>query len=68
MTDEIRVEREDAIATVVLNKPESHNAISLDMYRRIPDEFAALDADPEIKVDRRPRRRHQEFRVRRRHQ
>ena len=50
MTDEIRVERDDAIATVVLNKPESHNAISLGMYRRIPDEFAALDADPEIKV------------------
>jgi enoyl-CoA hydratase/carnithine racemase len=50
MIDEIRVERDDAIATVVLNKPDSHNAISLDMYRRIPDEFAALDADPEIKV------------------
>ena len=50
MTDEIRVECEGAIATVVLNKPEAHNAISLGMYRRIPDEFAALDADPEIKV------------------
>ncbi len=45
MSDEILVERDGAIATVVLNKPDSHNAISLGMYRRIPDEFAALDAD-----------------------
>jgi len=50
MSDEILVERDGAVATVVLNKPDSHNAISLGMYQRIPDEFAALDADPEIKV------------------
>lgn len=50
MSDEIQVERDGAVATVVLNKPDSHNAISLGMYRRIPDEFRALDADPEIKV------------------
>ncbi|GFG48960.1 enoyl-CoA hydratase [Mycolicibacterium agri] len=50
MSDEILVERDGAVATVVLNKPDSHNAISLAMYQRIPDEFAALDADPEIKV------------------
>ena len=41
----ILVERDDGIATVVLNKPDSHNAISLGMYRRIPEVFAALDAD-----------------------
>ena len=53
MTEAILVERDaDAlgIATVVLNKPDSHNAISLDMYRRIPQVFAELDADPAIKV------------------
>ena len=53
MTEAILVERDaDAlgIATVILNKPDSHNAISLEMYRRIPQVFAELDADPAIKV------------------
>jgi enoyl-CoA hydratase/carnithine racemase len=50
MSDEILVERDDSIATVVLNKPGSHNAISLSMYQRIPEVFSALDADPAVKV------------------
>ena len=48
--NDVLVERDGAIATVVLNKPDSHNAISLGMYRRIPEIFAALDADREVKV------------------
>jgi enoyl-CoA hydratase/carnithine racemase len=50
MSDEILVERDDSIATVVLNKPSSHNAISLSMYQRIPEVFATLDADRAVKV------------------
>jgi enoyl-CoA hydratase/carnithine racemase len=50
MSDDILVERDVSIATVVLNKPGSHNAISLSMYQRIPDVFEALDADPTVKV------------------
>ncbi len=50
MTDHILVEREDGIATVVLNKPDTHNAISLAMYKRIPEIFAELDADSAVKV------------------
>ncbi|MHC9294728.1 enoyl-CoA hydratase-related protein [Mycobacterium sp. LTG2003] len=49
----IRVERDTetpSIATVVLSNPDSHNAISLGMYQRIPEVFAELDADPEVKV------------------
>lgn len=50
---DIRVERDSqtpSIATVVLDNPGSHNAISLGMYRRIPEVFAELDADPAVKV------------------
>ncbi|MCV7171204.1 enoyl-CoA hydratase/isomerase family protein [Mycobacterium manitobense] len=49
----IRVERDGetpAIATVVLDNIDSHNAIALTMYRRIPEVFAELDADPAVKV------------------
>ena len=49
-TNDIFVEHDDGIATVVLNKPDTHNAISLDMYRRIPEIFAELDADAGVKV------------------
>jgi enoyl-CoA hydratase/carnithine racemase len=54
MSDHILIEHgsagDEGIATVVLNKPDSHNAISLGMYRRLPEVFAALDADPAVKV------------------
>jgi enoyl-CoA hydratase/carnithine racemase len=38
------------VATVVLNKPQSHNAISIDMYRDLPALMAELDADKSVKV------------------
>jgi enoyl-CoA hydratase/carnithine racemase len=50
MSEEILVERENGIATVVLNKPDSHNAISLGMYKRIPEVFSELDVDRAVKV------------------
>ena len=50
MSDHLLVERQGAIATVVLNKPASHNAISIDMYRDLPGIVADLDADQGVKV------------------
>lgn len=50
MSDHLLVERQGAVATVVLNKPQSHNAISIDMYRDLPGIVAELDADPSVKV------------------
>ena len=50
MSDQILLERAGAVATVVLNRPQSHNAITLDMYRELPGLLAGLDADPQVKV------------------
>ena len=50
MSDHLLVERQGAVATVVLNKPQSHNAISIDMYRDLPAIMAELDADTSVKV------------------
>jgi enoyl-CoA hydratase/carnithine racemase len=50
MSDHLLVERQGAVATVVLNKPQSHNAISIDMYRDLPAIMAELDADRTVKV------------------
>ncbi|HYH32075.1 MAG TPA: enoyl-CoA hydratase-related protein, partial [Pseudonocardia sp.] len=50
MSDQILVEHAGAVATVVLNRPQSHNAISIDMYRALPQVLGGLDADPAVKV------------------
>lgn len=50
MSDHLLVERRGAVATLVLNKPKSHNAISMDMYRDLPGLLADLDADRDVKV------------------
>jgi enoyl-CoA hydratase/carnithine racemase len=50
MSDHIVVERRDAVATVILNRPESHNAINVAMYRDLPDVVGGLDSDPTVKV------------------
>ncbi len=50
MTDDLLVEHRGAIATVTLNRPESHNAINIGMYQALPDLVTALDKDPEVKV------------------
>jgi enoyl-CoA hydratase/carnithine racemase len=50
VSDQILVQRAGAVATVVLNRPQSHNAITIDMYRELPSVLAGLDADPEVKV------------------
>src|SRR3972149_1233442 len=43
--DAILLEREDQIATIVLNRPQQRNAINLEMWRRLAELAAALDAD-----------------------
>jgi enoyl-CoA hydratase/carnithine racemase len=50
MSDDLLVERDGAVATVVLNRPDSHNAITLEMYKAIPALFASLDTDESVKV------------------
>jgi enoyl-CoA hydratase/carnithine racemase len=50
VSDHLLVERQGGVATVVLNKPQSHNAISIGMYRDLPGIMEELDADPSVKV------------------
>lgn len=50
MSDHLLIERRDAIATVTLNRPSSHNAISVEMYRDLPALVRELDSDSSIKV------------------
>lgn len=50
MSDDLLVERDGTVATVVLNRPDSHNAITLEMYKAIPALFASLDTDESVKV------------------
>ncbi|MGI9592334.1 MAG: enoyl-CoA hydratase/isomerase family protein [Myxococcota bacterium] len=46
---EVLVEREGAIATLTLNRPERMNAISGPMLAKLPLDLQELDADPEIR-------------------
>lgn len=50
MSQDILVEHRGAIATVTLNRPKIHNAISIGMYQALPDLVAGLDKDPDVKV------------------
>ena len=44
------VERRGEVATLILNRPESHNALNVATYRDLPDVLRDLDADPGVKV------------------
>jgi len=46
----IEVRKEGAVGTIVLSNPDKYNAMTLDMWRALPEELALLDADPEIRV------------------
>jgi enoyl-CoA hydratase len=50
MADHLLVEREGAIATVIMNRPEARNAMDLEMLARMADAWQQIDADPEIRV------------------
>lgn len=51
MTDDLQVSHDDnGVATVTLNRPQSHNAINMGMYQELPGVMESLDADPGVKV------------------
>lgn len=50
MSEDLRVERGGSVATLVLNRPQSHNAINIGMYRDLPKVVRELDEDPTVKV------------------
>jgi enoyl-CoA hydratase/carnithine racemase len=45
MSNPILVERDGAIATVILNRPEKLNALNLDAWQRLAEAMRQLDAD-----------------------
>ena len=49
-TDDLVVERTGAVATLVLNRPDSHNAIRLGMYEALPGLLGELDKDRDVKA------------------
>jgi enoyl-CoA hydratase len=49
MTEQVRVERDGAIATVVLNRPEKLNALTRDMWQGLGGAIAALSADDDLR-------------------
>jgi enoyl-CoA hydratase/carnithine racemase len=42
--------KDGAIGWMIFNNPERRNAVSLDMWRAIPDVLAAFEADPDVRV------------------
>lgn len=50
MSDDLVVEQSDAVATLTINRPKVRNAISFEMYQRIPHLIAQIEADPQSKV------------------
>jgi enoyl-CoA hydratase/carnithine racemase len=50
VSDDLLLRRDGEIGTLVLNRPTSHNAITLDMYRSLPGLLEELDGDPALKV------------------
>ena len=49
MTPLILIERDERIATVILNKPDKMNAMDLGMWQGLTDAFAELSADDELR-------------------
>ncbi len=45
----VTVERDGAVATVTLNRPEKRNALSLELRARLTDELGDLAADDEVR-------------------
>jgi len=50
MSGEIRITREEPLGWIVFDHAERRNAITLDMWRAIPDAAAVLDRDEAIRV------------------
>jgi enoyl-CoA hydratase/carnithine racemase len=49
MSEPIHLERDGAVATIVLNRPEKLNAMSVAMNRRLRELLEACDADAELR-------------------
>jgi enoyl-CoA hydratase/carnithine racemase len=49
-TEDLVVERTGAVATLVLNRPDSHNAVRLGMYEALPGLLGELDQDRAVKA------------------
>jgi enoyl-CoA hydratase len=43
-------EREDAVVTVIMNRPAARNAMDLELLARMADAWQEIDADPSIRV------------------
>lgn len=50
MTDDLILDRDGAVATLTLNRPDSHNAITLAMYEAIPSVIRTVAEDTDVKV------------------
>ena len=49
-TERLLAHNDGAIGFLTFNNPARHNAISLEMWRAIPEVLAAFEADPEVRV------------------
>ncbi len=49
MTDSVLLERDGAIATIVLNRPDKRNALTLEMWERLGALLAEVDADDSLR-------------------
>lgn len=50
MSNELYVEKDGAIASLIINRPEKRNAFSLRMFETLPSLIEEIDNDPSIKV------------------
>lgn len=48
--DTVEVSREGHVGWLVMNRPDTLNALSIRMLEELPAAWAALDADPEVRV------------------
>ena len=50
MSDDLLVERSGPVLSVTANRPERHNAMTLEMYDRLHAACETADADPDVRV------------------
>ena len=50
MTDQLLVETDGAVGWITFNNPVKHNALSVAMWRALPEALDRLEADPAIRV------------------
>jgi enoyl-CoA hydratase/carnithine racemase len=50
MSDQLLVEIDGAVGTITFNRPEKHNALSVEMQAALPGALHQLDTDPAVRV------------------